>query len=74
MVFHTTSTFEQIKYPISVSLLIRWVIIRSLKFGESEWSSGVPSTLNWFEGISLDNDSNNQLVVFTDVSFYILVH
>ncbi|ESZ89573.1 hypothetical protein SBOR_10042 [Sclerotinia borealis F-4128] len=40
--------------------------IRSLKFGESEWSSGVPSILNWFEGISIDNDSNNQLVVFTD--------
>ncbi|CAD6440235.1 a0df17c7-e432-4ff5-824d-b0329de526c6 [Sclerotinia trifoliorum] len=40
--------------------------IRSLKFGESGWSSEVPSTLNWFEGISINNDSNNQLVVFTD--------
>lgn len=59
------------KKELQLNFVVDALGIRSLKINESKWSSGEPSTLNQFEGISIVEMLNeNELVVLTDVSIY----
>lgn len=68
-----SSTFRNIYFqPDSIDNLgfvVDSLGIRSLRIGRSEWSSGTPSELAWFEGIDIAHNGTREMVVFADVGF-----
>lgn len=59
----------------SLGFIVDALGIRSLRLGDSEWSSGTPFKLNCFEGLSIANTKGDkELIVLADVSLCIVIY